>query len=60
MGCEILPMGLTMRPGQDHRKKERERSEEKESTFTKQSGNFQNQKKDGLSLGIITLGHIIH
>ena len=72
--CQILPMALTMRPGQDRRaedrrKKERERrenrseenhSEEKELTFTKQSENFQNQKKDGLSLDIITLGHIIH
>ena len=55
-----LAYGFNYARGQDRQKKERERSEEKESTFTKQSGNFQNQKKDGLSLGIITLGHIIH
>ena len=33
---------------------------EKESTFTKQSENFQSQKAVGLFLGIITQGHIIH
>ena len=32
----------------------------KESTFTKQSENFQSQKAVGLFLGIITQGHIIH
>ena len=41
--CQILPMGLTMHPGQG-RKKGRERSERKELTSTKQSENFQNQK----------------
>ena len=35
-------------------------NEEKESTFTKQSENFQSQKAVGLFLGIITQGHIIH
>ena len=35
-------------------------NEEKESTSTKQSEGCQNQKKDGLFLGIITQDHIIH
>ena len=36
------------------------KEKEKESTFTKQSENFQSQKAVGLFLGIITQGHIIH
>ena len=38
----------------------RQEKKEKESTFTKQSENFQSQKAVGLFLGIITQGHIIH
>ena len=46
--------------GRRENRSEENHRKEKELTFTKQSENFQNQKKDGLSLGIITLGHIIH
>ena len=54
--CQILPMGLTMRPGQDRRKKGRERSERKELMCTKQLENSQNLEKDGHFLGITTQG----
>ena len=47
-------MGLTMRPGQDPLKKE------KELTSTKQSENFQNQKVVSLFLGITTQGLTTH
>ena len=51
-----MPRGLTLLEGErsDPNRKE------KESTFTKQSENFQSQKAVGLFLGIITQGHIIH
>ena len=52
--CQILLMDLTTLLGQDLLKKE------KESTFTKQSENFQNQKKDGHFPGITTLGLTTH
>ena len=41
--CQILPMGLTMRPGQG-RKREGSAASEKELTSTKQLENSQNQK----------------
>ena len=48
--CQILPMGLTMRPGQDRRKKGRERrvedrSEQKELMCTKPIGKLPKPRK---------------
>ena len=57
--CQILPMGLTMHPGQG-RRAEDPLKKEKELTSTKQSENFQNQKVVSLFLGITTQGLTTH
>ena len=57
--CQILPMDLTMHPGQG-RRAEDPLKKEKELTSTKQLENFQNQKVVSLFLGITTQGLTTH